>query len=125
MLAQYITTTPENVEAIQKYPESGKIKQLQAFLELFNYYQKFRQNYSELTSKFQNQLTTKNKWKWGQAEREVFQTIKDKFLEMVLLHHPNFNYTFYLNCDTSDINIVSELYQEDSNRNHLVISCAS
>lgn len=84
-----------------------------------------RASFAEVTAKFEKQLTTMNKWTWGQPEREVFQTIKDKFLEMAFLHHPNFNERFYLNCDINYISIGSKLYQEDSDRNHLVIHSTS
>ena len=42
-----------------------------------------------------------------------------------MLHHPDFNKPFYINCDASDISLGSTLYQEDGDGNHLVISFAS
>ena len=42
-----------------------------------------------------------------------------------MLHHPNFEQPFYLNCDTSDVSLGAELYQEDKEGHHLVISFAS
>ena len=42
-----------------------------------------------------------------------------------MLHHPNFNKAFYMNCDASDVSIGSILYQEDEEGNHQVISFAS
>lgn len=68
-----------------------------------NYYRKFQSRYSELTAKFQKRLTVKNKWTLGAQENGVFQEIKDKFLQAVRLHHPDFNKQFYLNCHASDI----------------------
>ena len=44
---------------------------------------------------------------------------KNKFLESVMLHHPDFNKAFYMNCDASDVNLGSVLYQEDDEGNHL------
>ena len=40
-------------------------------------------------------------------------------------HHPNFEQPFYLNCDASDVSLGAELYQEDKEGHHLVISFAS
>ena len=42
-----------------------------------------------------------------------------------MLHHPNFEQPFYLNCDASDVSLGAELYQEDKDGHHLVISFAS
>ena len=42
-----------------------------------------------------------------------------------MLHHPNFNKRFFINCDASNISLGSELYQEDEEGNHGVISFAS
>ena len=119
---QGISLSLEKVEAIQKFPKPKNQKQLQSFLGNCNYYRKFQNQYSELTAKFQYQLSSKNKWIWGQEQDVTFQLIKDKFLEIVVLHHPNFNQPFFLNCDGSNISLGTTLYQEDENGNHLVIS---
>ena len=55
----------------------------------------------------------------------TFQLIKDKFLEIVILRHPNFKKPFFLNCDASNISLGTTLYQEDEEGHHLVISFAS
>ena len=56
-----------------------------------NYYRKFQGKYSELTAKFARQLSSKDKWTWGEEQDNALKLIKDKFLESVILHHPNFN----------------------------------
>ena len=113
------------MEAIQKFPKPKNRKQLQSFLGLCNYYRKFQNQYSELTAKFQHQLSSQNKCIWGQEQDITFQLIKDKFLKIVILHHPNFEQPFFLNCDASNISLRTTLYQEDENGHHLVISFAS
>ena len=84
------------------------------FLGLCNYYRKFQRNYSEMTAKFSPQLSSKNKWSWGQEQDNLLQMIKHNFLSSVVLKHPNFNQPFFMNCDASDISLGSVLYQEDS-----------
>lgn len=125
LTSQGIRASNEKIEAIQRFPVPKNIKHLQSFLGLCNYYRKFQKDYSQLTAQFQKQLSNKNKWNWGIAEDEVFNTIKKKFLEKVMLNHPDFNKRFYLNCDASDIGLGVELYQEDERGDHLVISFAS
>ena len=119
---QGISPSQEKVEAIQKFPTPKNKKQLQSFLGICNYYRKFQTNYLYLTAEFSKQLSAKEKWTWGTEQEEVLTLIKQKFLETVMLHHPNFEQPFYLNCD---ISLGAELYQEDKEGNHLVISFAS
>lgn len=120
-----ITTSPEKVEVIQNFPKPKNIRQLQSFLGVCNYYRKFQKNHSNLTSRFKHLLSTKNKWRWTEEDDQTFKMIKDKFLESIMLHHPNFNRRFFINCDASNISLGAELYQEDSDGEHLVISFAS
>lgn len=120
-----ITSDPEKISVIQNFPSPKNLKQLQSFLGICNYYRQFQQNYSHLTSQLQPQLSKKNVWSWKQKQEEIFQRIKEKFLESIVLKHPNFDKIFYMNCDASNISVGAELYQEDEAHNHLVISFAS
>ena len=78
-----ITPSPEKVEVIQNFPKPHNVRQLQSFLGICNYYRKFQQNYSELTTKFKHLLSSKNKWKWGRQEDDNFNLIKSKFLNSI------------------------------------------
>ena len=78
-----------------------------------------------MTDKFSHQLSSKNKWTWGVEQDITLQLIKDKFIESVMLRHPNFTKRFYLNCDASDVSLGSVLSQVDEEGNHCVISFAS
>ena len=120
-----ITTSPEKVEAIQNFPQPKNLRQLQSFLGICNYYRRFHKNYSQLTSRFQHLLSTKYRWKWSEEDSATFRTIKENFLEKVMLHHPDFNQRFFINCNASDISVGAELYQESKEGDHLVISFAS
>lgn len=120
-----ITPAPNKIEVIQNFPTPKNKKQLQSFLGLCNYYRKFQQNYSELTAQFKPQLTTNKKWRWGEQQMQTFSTIKEKFLETVVLHHPDFTKPYFMNCDASNVSLGAELYQEDEEGNHLVVGFAS
>ena len=122
---QGISPSAEKVEAIQKFPTPKNRRQLQSFLGLCNYYRKFQEKYSELTARFQPQLSSKNKWIWGIEQNETLTLIKQKFLEPIILRHPDFSKPFYLNCDASDISLGTTLYQEDEEGEHLMICFAS
>ena len=120
-----ISPSQEKVQAIQQFPTPKNRKQLQSFLGICNYYRKFQTNYSELTAQFKGQLSSKDKWTWGPDQDTTLQLIKEKFLEAVMLHHPDINKPFFLNCDTSNVSLGAALYQEDEEGQHMVISFTS
>ena len=97
-----ISTSPEKVEAIQNFNRPRNIRQLQSFLGVCNYYRKFQRNYSQLTTRFKHLLSSKHKWKWNEGDDETFSLIEEKFLQSIILHHPDFDKEFFINCDTSD-----------------------
>ena len=80
---------------------------------------------SQLTARFKHLLSSKHKWKWKEEDDETFILIKEKFLQNIILHHPDFDKKFFINCDASDVSLGAELYQEDQEGDHQVISFAS
>lgn len=120
-----ITPDPDKVKKIVEFKEPRNVKQLQSFLGLCNFYRKFKSRYSDLTAGFSHILSSKSKWNWTDREAKLFNEVKKSFLECVMLKHPDFSKTFYLNCDASSIAISSVLYQLDEEGNEQVISFAS
>lgn len=116
-----ISADSAKIEAIQNFQPPKNLRELQSFLGTCNYYRKFQKNYAHLTSKFENQLKRKNKFIWGKDENQTFNEIKKKFLECVVLRHPDFSKPFYLGCDASAHCIGAELFQLDDQEDHQVI----
>jgi len=58
-----------------------KLKKVQIFLELVNYYRKFVLNYSQIV-RFFTQLMWKNeRWHWNQKQKKTFNTLKKSLSE--------------------------------------------
>ena len=108
-----------------RFPEPKNIKQLQSFLGLCNFYRKFQKNYAQTTARLSAVLQKNKQWNWGVLERETFEEIKKKFSSMIMMNHPDFLKTFYLQTDASNIALGAELYQEDSDKEHHTIAFAS
>ena len=92
---------------------------------LCNFYRKFQRNYAQTTARLSAVLQKNKQWKWGENEREAFCEIKNKFANMILMNHPNFNNKFYLQTDASNIALGAELYQEDEAKEHHTIAFAN
>ena len=125
LTTQGIRPDPDKVIAIQNFPTPRKIKDLRAFLGLCNFYRKFQSHYAELVQQLTHLLRKNNKWQWGEAEEKVFKLIKEKFLEEIVLCHPDFSKTFILQTDCSDLGLGGVLFQEDEEKNHRVITFLS
>lgn len=116
---------PDKTRAIRNFPVPRTVKQLRAFLGLCNYYRRFSKQYSAVTAGLTRLLRKDQKWKWGSFEQEVFEQVKELFLNSVMLRFPNFKKTFYLQTDSSGVAMGVELYQIDDEKEHLVLGFAS
>ena len=95
---------------------------MQSFLGLCNYYRQFVDKYSYLTVQLGHLLNKDNRWRWNLKEQNIFELIKNKFLNTVILAHPNFSEPFYIHTDASDIALGVELFQLDGSDNHKVVA---
>lgn len=122
--AEGLREDPDKIKKIQDFPEPKNLKELQSFLGMANYYRRFHNKYAELTAQLSHVMSSKKQWKWGEEERKIFQDIKSKFLECVMLKHPDWTKPLYLNTDASKISISAILFQYDDEGNEQVISFA-
>ncbi len=78
------------VDAIQTWPVPSTIKELQRFLGFSNFYRRFIQNYSTITSPLTSLLQNKPKsLSWTPAANEAFENLKDTFTHAPILVHPD------------------------------------
>ena len=76
---------PKKVEAIMAWPISTKVKEVQSFLGLANFYRCFVDNFSKVT-KPPHQLTCKDReWKWTEKCQITFHKLKDIFISQPVL----------------------------------------
>jgi hypothetical protein len=116
---------PEKIQCILDFPKPKNLKQLQSFLGMTNYYRSFQKNYSELTGRFGHILSKKNKWIWTEEENKVFEEIKSRFLENVMLKHPDYSRKFYMETDASKIAVGAMIYQYNEKEEKKVIAFGS
>lgn len=110
-----LKTDPGKIRAIQGFPIPRKLKQIRAFLGLCNFYRRFIPNYSESIAPLCELLRKGKTWKWDEKEQEAFENIKNKFIDTIMLHHPDFNKPYYLQTDSSGVGLAGVLYQYDGN----------
>ncbi|CCO35894.1 Retrotransposable element Tf2 155 kDa protein type 3 [Rhizoctonia solani AG-1 IB] len=116
-----ISTEQEKVKAIQEWPESRNVKQVQSFLGFANFYCHFVHDFSCLARSL-TLLTQKNQpWVWEAARREAFHQIKIVISQEPVLAHPDQSQLFTLETDASSTAMGAVLSQrKDDGRLHPV-----
>lgn len=108
-----ITTDPEKVSAITKWPVPQNLKQVRGFLGLAGWYRRFVENFSDIVTPITELLSTKKKFKWNPEANEAFEKLKTLLTSTPVLVNPNFEEKFFLHCDASDYAIGAVLIQLD------------
>ncbi len=104
------------VEAIKTWPKPSTIKEPQRFLGFSNFYRRFIQNYSTLTSPLTNLLRNKPKsLSWSPAAEEAFEKLKEAFTRAPILIHPDPESPFIVEVDASTTGVGAILSQQQGN----------
>src|SRR5258707_1699874 len=81
-------------------------------MEHDNFYQRFIQNFSEITHPL-HVLTQKSKdWLWGTAEQQAFDALKNAITSAPMLAFPSRSSLFCLECDASNFATGAVLSQQ-------------
>lgn len=123
--AEGIRIDPSRITAIQNLPMPRNIRELRGFLGFVNYERRFIQNFSDLTIPLLRLLKKDCKWEWGEKEIQTFNAIKQAYLSVTFVNHPDLNNRFFIQGDSSDYGVGGILFQLDEEGNKKVIAYAS
>lgn len=109
-----IKPNPSKVEAVQKFPIPKTVKEIKRFLGLIGYYRKFIANFAKLTSPLSKCLRKGEKINIENPDYiEAFNICKELLQNAPVLIYPDFNKTFTLTTDASNVSIGSVLSQNN------------
>src|SRR6266436_1266862 len=98
----HVAMDPVKVQGVMDWPQPTKVKDIQSFIGFVNFYQRFIQNFSEITRPLHT-LTWKSKdWLWGAAEQQAFNALKNTVTSAPTLTFPSRSSLFCLECDASN-----------------------
>jgi len=118
---------PDNdkIESVKKFPTPRKVKDIQSFLGLANFYRKFIKDFSKIARPLHDLTKKDQKFCWRKEQEKAFQELKDKLITAPVLHHFNPLKETILHVDGSKTGIGAVLLQEDENGRPHPIAYAS
>jgi hypothetical protein len=109
---QGIEVDSRKIAAIQEWPTSTTVTQIQSFLGLTGFYRSFIRDFSSIAAPL-HELTKRDvPFSWSDSQEVAFRTLKDKLTHAPLLQLPNFNKVFELECVAIGIGLGVVLLQE-------------
>ncbi|KAF7492236.1 Transposon Ty3-G Gag-Pol polyprotein [Sarcoptes scabiei] len=116
-----IQMTTSKIKAIKAYPKPTNTKELKRFLGLASYYRKLIENFASIAQPLYRLMKKEVKFVWSKQEEEAFDLLKQKLSSKPILKMPDFNRTFWVRTDASDLAMAGVLSQRDENNNPYVI----
>jgi hypothetical protein len=107
-----IRMSPDKVDAVLKWPVPRKVREVQQFLGLANYYRRFIQAFASIAKPLHNLVKKDQQWRWARTEQKAFDELKRKFTEAPLLVPPDTTKRFRVESDASDYATGGVLSQE-------------
>lgn len=120
-----ISTDRDKVSTIINFPRPRNHKQLKAFLGLTNFYNRFTSKYAATTQPLLQLLKKDRRFRWTTDHEHHFESVKQLFVEAVVLKYPDHGKQYYLQTDASNYALGGQLYQYDNENNIAVIAFTS
>ena len=129
-----ITVDPSKIESIKNAVAPKNITELQCFLGMINYYNKFYPNLAsfayplyQLLKNRQNKKGKKDKnipFIWTEVEEKAFREIKELLSTYPILTSPDYTKQFYVSTDASDKGLGGVLYQNIFGKEKVIAYCS-
>lgn len=121
-----IHPAPSKVESIVNTLEPKNKRELQAFLGLYNFYERFVPHKATLLEPLHRLLETAQTWKWTKCEQDAFDKAK-RFItfDLTLVHYDLAKHTLTLTCDSSEYGVGAVLSHDMGDPEERPIAMAS
>ena len=92
----------KKVEGVKGWPTPTKVKHVQAFLGLANFYRRFIKDFAKIARPLTSLTCKDMPWKWEEEQETAFRTLKEAFTSAPILQLPNDTAPYRLETDSSD-----------------------
>jgi len=105
----------EKIMTIKEWKEPMNVKGIQSFLGFANFYRRFIQDYSRITTPLTRLTSKEVSWEWGDEQQAAFDTLKTAMVTEPILQHFNPERPVTIETDASDYAIRAICSQPDDN----------
>ncbi|WVZ89541.1 hypothetical protein U9M48_035925 [Paspalum notatum var. saurae] len=109
--AQGVSTDPDKIATVQKYPIPQSTKDLRSFLGLAGYYRRFIRNFGVIAKPLYDLLKKGVQFTWNHETDQAFLALKQALFSAPVLALPNFQIPFTVVTDALDKGIGAVLEQ--------------
>jgi hypothetical protein len=117
-----IMVNPSKIECVNNLSPPKNISELQSFLGLCNYYNKFIPSYANICNPLYKLLKKNVKYVWDEGCEQAFKQLKNKLTTAPVLATPRYDKPFIIHTDASMEGVGGILSQlDDSGQEHPII----
>ncbi len=120
VLSEGIKTDPAKVSAVSSFPIPQSLKDVQRFLGLTGWYHRFIPKFSEKAAPLHTLKKKNSTWTWTDQCQQAFNLIKQDLTQAPILMSPDFNQTFRVQTDASEIGLGAVLTQGSEGEEHVI-----
>jgi len=106
---------PTKIEAVLNFPTPTKVKDIQRFHGMCQWYANFIPNFADKAEPLYRLLKANVKWQWGDEQQKAFEQLKESMAADVTLFNLDYRQEIIMKCDASEVGVGAVLVQRDSN----------
>jgi len=115
-----ILSDPAKLSAVKNFSTPKKVKDVQSFIGLAEYYRKFIKNFSKIAKPLTTLTKKDSKFNWNTEQQNAFDSLKEKLTSAPVLNYRDFTRQFLITTDASDYAIGAVLSQGPVSQDRLI-----
>ena len=121
----YIVPDPRKIETVRDWPPPSSITEIRRFLVFVNYFRRFIDHFSSLSSSLEEITGKTAHFIWNSERQRAFDSLKNALLCTPVLRLANVDKAFRVETDASDFAVAAVLSQEVDAGSWLPVAYAS